>query len=359
MESMTTKQVCELTGTTEAQLRHYGKIGLLCPERTGEGVANNRRLYTSDDLERLKKVLVLQKYGLELKLIQQVIDADDDELLVVLGEQLIELRREQTRLKNLIVFAHFARIVSDDMFEALANGAYEIDDFAELMMGTPEFEAGCEASNAMDEATQDELLNELIGTMLGFVIPDHEQTFSDWEAFVDRLQAWWGRDCPPMDHCGLLGNWVMFTCNDELAYIAERIGGEETPGFMQAAIFLVWAKRTLISFEKAEKKLKVAEGKGAEAVSKARVQILRSFCQMTGADKVCKVLEPESCAEFAIDLCEGLFGYLDGLLSSPTLREFVDPKGKVKLSHEGLSQVEEAIKDAARKRWGAAMIRTR
>lgn len=354
MEPMTTKQVCQLTGTTEHQLQLYGEKGLLNPMRTGVGVANNRRLYTADDLERLKKILVLKKYGLKLKPIKQVIDSSDDELLVILGEQLIELRREQTRLKNLITFAHFARIVSDDMFEALANGAYEIDDFAEPMMAIPEFEAGCEVSGSIDEAEWDMLLDELIKTMLDFVVPDHEQQFSDWELFVDRLQAWWGKDCPPMDQCGLLGNWLVFTCNDEVACIAEKVGGEEAPGFMQAAIFLVWAKRALIDFGKMLKKLRAAEEKGADPAAKTRVEILKTFCQMTGANKVCEVLEPELRAGYAIDLCEGLFGYLDGLLSSSYLLEFVDPEGKMRLSREDLSQVEEAIKAATMSRWGSS-----
>ena len=353
MEHMTTKQVCELTGATDRQLRLYGKKGLLNPQRTGENVANNRRLYTADDLERLKKILVLQKYGLKLEPIKQVIDSSDEELLLVVGEQLAELRREQTRLKNLMAFAHFAGVVSDDLFEALANGAYEIDDFAEPMMATPEFEAGCEASEAMAEAEREALLDGLIEAMCDFVAPDHEQTFADWELFVERLQAWWGKDCPPMDQCGLLGNWLVFTCNDDAARIAEQAGGEETPGFMQAAIFLVWAKHALVDFGKMAERLAVAEGKGAEAAAQARPGALKAFCQMTGADKVCEALEPESRADYAIDLCEGLLGYLDGLLGSSYLREFIGLEAKMMPSREALSQVEDAIRAAVRDRWGS------
>lgn len=355
MEKMTVKQVCELTGVTPRLLQIYDEKGLLCPARSGEGVANNQKLYTFDDLDRLKKILVLKKYGLQLRQIRQIIDSDDDELLVVLSEQLVALRREQTRLKNLIVFAHFARIVDDDMFEALINGAVEIDDFAELMMETAEFDAACEASRAVSEEEGQERIEGLIRMMLDFVAPAHEQSFADWESFVEQLRLWWGRHCPPLDQCGLLGNWLIFTCYDEVAAIAEKVGGEETPGFMQAAIFLVWAKQMLLSFAGPARKLRAAQRKGDEkAEASVSASLLDAFSAATGADRLREVLDAESYKAYVADLCEGLLGYLDGLLGSPVLREYVDPEGKIRLSQESLSLVEEAIKSALREADGAA-----
>lgn len=71
---LTRSEVEKLTGVTIRALEHYEKQGLLCPKRTGENVANNRRLYDEGDLERLKRIVVLAEYGLELAQIREVLD---------------------------------------------------------------------------------------------------------------------------------------------------------------------------------------------------------------------------------------------------------------------------------------------
>lgn len=47
---MTAGQVSKLTGVTTRALQHYDEKGLLCPRRSGEGVANNRKLYSPEDV---------------------------------------------------------------------------------------------------------------------------------------------------------------------------------------------------------------------------------------------------------------------------------------------------------------------
>lgn len=56
---MTAGQVAKLTGVTTRALQHYDEKGLLCPKRSGEGVANNRKLYSPEDVDRLKQIVVL------------------------------------------------------------------------------------------------------------------------------------------------------------------------------------------------------------------------------------------------------------------------------------------------------------
>ena len=62
-----------------------------------------------------------------------------------------------------------------------------------------------------------------------------------------------------------------------------------------------------------------------------------------------KVVDEEDLSPFLVDLCEGLLGYLDGLLDSPELMAYVDPEGEVALSREALSRAEGAITRAARR----------
>ena len=53
---MTAGQVSKLTGVTTRALQHYDEKGLLCPRRSGEGVANNRKLYSPEDVDRLNQI---------------------------------------------------------------------------------------------------------------------------------------------------------------------------------------------------------------------------------------------------------------------------------------------------------------
>ena len=73
---MTAGQVAKLTGVTTRALQHYDEKGLLCPERSGEGVANNRKLYSPEDIDRLKQIVVLGSYGFELKDMPPILDGE-------------------------------------------------------------------------------------------------------------------------------------------------------------------------------------------------------------------------------------------------------------------------------------------
>ena len=63
---MTAGEVARLTDVSARTLQHYDDIGLLCPRRSGEGVANNRKLYDEGDIDRLGRIIALKEYGLTL-----------------------------------------------------------------------------------------------------------------------------------------------------------------------------------------------------------------------------------------------------------------------------------------------------
>lgn len=60
---LTVAQVHELTGITAAQLKNWDKEGVLVARRSGEGIANNRKLYTMDDVRRAQEILLYRKLG--------------------------------------------------------------------------------------------------------------------------------------------------------------------------------------------------------------------------------------------------------------------------------------------------------
>jgi MerR family transcriptional regulator, thiopeptide resistance regulator len=60
--ALTVGQVADRFGVTVRTLHHYDEIGLVCPHRTAAGY----RVYTDDDLERLRHVVVYRRLGFPL-----------------------------------------------------------------------------------------------------------------------------------------------------------------------------------------------------------------------------------------------------------------------------------------------------
>lgn len=64
----------DLVGTAIQNLRAYERAGLLRPDRTGGGT----RLYSPDDVARLRRITALLSQGLNLVGIAQVLELQDD-----------------------------------------------------------------------------------------------------------------------------------------------------------------------------------------------------------------------------------------------------------------------------------------
>ena len=68
--ALTVGQVAERFGVTVRTLHHYDEIGLVSPHRTAAGY----RVYTDDDLERLRHVVVYRRLGFPLEEIAPLLD---------------------------------------------------------------------------------------------------------------------------------------------------------------------------------------------------------------------------------------------------------------------------------------------
>jgi MerR family transcriptional regulator, heat shock protein HspR len=77
----------ELVGTGVQNLRAYERAGLLVPRRTPGGT----RLYSSDDIERLRRIAALLGAGLNLNGVAMVLDLELQNAL--LREEVADHRR--------------------------------------------------------------------------------------------------------------------------------------------------------------------------------------------------------------------------------------------------------------------------
>ncbi len=158
--------VAKLTGVTTRALQHYDEKGLLCPERW-EGVANNRKLYSPEDIDRLKRIVVLSLNGFELKDMPPILDGERS-LTDALAERIEELRARERYLQHLILFARYAEIVGDDLFETLAFGTSEVDAFAELVRSSPAYADKAIRWESMDDTGLEHLWDELGAIIVDF-----------------------------------------------------------------------------------------------------------------------------------------------------------------------------------------------
>ena len=92
-------EVAQLAGVTPKTLRHYHQIGLL-PEPARD--ANNYRVYSIDQLEKVQLILRLKDIGLSLKQIKSIFEANDPDALMrtVLHQHQRRITNEISELQN-------------------------------------------------------------------------------------------------------------------------------------------------------------------------------------------------------------------------------------------------------------------
>ncbi len=89
-------QLARMAGVSERTLRHYDKIGLLAPAAVD--ALTGYRWYGVAELSRLERIRALQRLGLPLRRIADLLDAPEAQVRQALAENVADLRREITEL---------------------------------------------------------------------------------------------------------------------------------------------------------------------------------------------------------------------------------------------------------------------
>ncbi|SEG73951.1 DNA-binding transcriptional regulator, MerR family [Nonomuraea solani] len=85
-------QLASMVGVSERTLRHYDKIGLLAPASVDR--ATGYRWYGVTELSRLERIRGLQRLGLPLRQIADLLDAPETQLRQALTEIVTTIRRD-------------------------------------------------------------------------------------------------------------------------------------------------------------------------------------------------------------------------------------------------------------------------
>lgn len=111
---LTVAQVHELTGITAAQLKNWDKEGVLVARRSGEGIANNRKLYTMDDVRRAQEILLYRKLGFSLDRIKEVFAAPETERASLVAMRTDELKEDYAYIQKQIELSSALEVVGPD-----------------------------------------------------------------------------------------------------------------------------------------------------------------------------------------------------------------------------------------------------
>lgn len=325
---MTAGTVTKLTGVTQRALQIYDERGLLCPARSGEGKANNRKLYMPEDIDRLKQIVVLKDYGFDLREMPPILDGKVD-VVEALNEKLEELRIQENNLKSLILFARYAQIVGDDLFETLAFGTSEIDAFAEFLRESPTYQGKQQKWRDFTEADFETMWDNFGKIVLRFLSITGDNTFGQIETAVEELRTWFSENYFEIGHLDLLAPWMMFEDGSDEAEFAQEVGDESTPGFMQAAVFLVWLKRM---FRELSERLHAAtDEKGPRAAPMTEnemVRLVHFVCRAAGYPVVEVAELDREEWENMVEFFATILSYLKAALDDEGLMAEMYPSGR-------------------------------
>ena len=85
MSKYTTGELAKLCGVTVRTVQHYDTRGILIPSGLSEG---GRRLYSEDDLKRMKVICFLRELDLPIDAISQILKEEHpDKVISLLVEQ--------------------------------------------------------------------------------------------------------------------------------------------------------------------------------------------------------------------------------------------------------------------------------
>ncbi len=127
MSKYTTGELAKLCGVTVRTVQYYDTRGILIPTELSEG---GRRLYTDDDVRRLKIICFLRDMGLPIDAIAQLLAEEEPGRVVelLLEQQAQTLRREleaqQSRLEKVEALRRQAKQQPEFSVESIGDIAY-------------------------------------------------------------------------------------------------------------------------------------------------------------------------------------------------------------------------------------------
>ena len=135
MSKYTTGELAKLCGVTVRTVQYYDTRGILVPSELSEG---GRRLYSEDDVKRMKIICFLRELGLSIDSIGQLLSEEDPGSVIslLLDQQEAALKEEigdrEEKLRKLSELKAGLKNVSEFSVESIGDIAYIMTNKKEL-----------------------------------------------------------------------------------------------------------------------------------------------------------------------------------------------------------------------------------
>ena len=135
MSKYTTGEIAKLCGVTVRTVQYYDTRNILVPSQLSEG---GRRLYSEEDLHRLRVICFLRDMGIPINAISELFSEPDPEKVIetILAEQERGLREEiaqrQTQLEKLTALERELKSVEQFSVESIGDIAYILENKKKL-----------------------------------------------------------------------------------------------------------------------------------------------------------------------------------------------------------------------------------
>jgi DNA-binding transcriptional MerR regulator len=214
----TVSEVAELTGVTVRTLHHYDELGLLCPSARSEA---GYRLYSYDDLARLREILIWRRLGFSLNEIRSLLDDPGHDRLAALERQRDLVEAEIDRLGALAVAVQEAidaelsgtRLEETNMFEGFDPSEYE-DEARERWGHTEAYQESARRTRGYGRAEWDAIRREgaeIVDELVALMRAGEPATGAAARALAERHRehlSRWFYPCSPQMHRGLAEMYV-------------------------------------------------------------------------------------------------------------------------------------------------------
>ena len=135
MSKYTTGEIAKLCGVTVRTVQYYDTRGILTPSELSEG---GRRLYSGDDLNRMKTICYLRELGMPIDAIGQLLAEEDpgSVIALLLDQQEAALKGEiaekEERLRKLSDLKAGLKSVREFSVDSIGDIAYTVTNKKEL-----------------------------------------------------------------------------------------------------------------------------------------------------------------------------------------------------------------------------------
>lgn len=246
---LTVSQVCKLTGATPAQLKNWDKEGLLVARRTGHDVANNRKLYSEDDVQLIREILLYRRLGFGIEQIKGILTAPDAQRAMLVAARTGELKNDYALIQRQIEVSKALEVIEPtvlmDELDGIANAdmlvsAYEKDDNLRQMLRW---------ARSHTERDVERFSHELEEVLLGFAQLPQDADWKTTELQIARFCDVWSKPFgwPTVGQMLVLSELFQDLAADEEN--ASKLFDVDLCEKMATAFLLAWATGTLRCLE--------------------------------------------------------------------------------------------------------------